>query len=406
MFSERKSLWLGLLIAWFAAPANAADVELIGSLEISGKAVDRSGLTDKLGESFPHNQFGGIGAIDYSGSEQRYLLLPDRGPHDGIAEFSCRFHWAEIQIDPSASPSVRMTLLSTTRFVNKKDRQLVGLASQFDQEHPNRGLRFDPEGVRIGTAGQIFVSDEYGPSVCEFSSTGKLVRRFKVPAKFRPTKLSADPIEENAKSNVGRQANGGFEGLALTPDRKKLFAFTQRPLLQDSLANAEDPKKRLGIHNRILELDVESGATREFVYPLEHSTHGVSEVLAVNDHEFLVLERDGKAGLEAVFKKVFHIDLTDATDASSVDPLPPMQLPATIKAVKKNLLFDFLDPRFGLTGEKCPEKFEGITFGPPLKDGRKTLVVTVDNDFNSDNSSWIHVFAIGPANARVTTSPK
>lgn len=401
---KRFSLWAGVLVAWFAMPANAADVELIGSLEISSTAIDKSGLTDKLGESFPHNQFGGIGAIDYSGSGQRYLLLPDRGPHDGVAEFSCRFHWAEIQIDPSASPSVRMALLSTTRFVNKKDQQLVGLASAFDQEHPNRGLRFDPEGARIGEAGQIFVSDEYGPSVCEFASSGKLVRRFKVPAKFRPTQLSADPIEENSKNSVGRQANGGFEGLALTPDGKKLFAFTQRPLLQDSLATAEDPKKRLGIHNRILELDVQSGATREFVYPLEHSTHGVSEVLAVNDHEFLVLERDGKAGLEAAFKKVFHIDLANATDASSVDPLPPMQLPTEIKPVKKSLLFDFLDPRFGLTGEKCPEKFEGITFGPPLRDGRKTLVVSVDNDFNSANSSWIHVFAVKLADVSATAA--
>ena len=271
---------------------------------------------------------------------------------------------------------------------------MVGLSSAFDATHPKRGLRFDPEGARVGRSENLFVSDEYGPSVCEFSSSGKLVRRFKVPAKFRPTKLSADPLEENSTNSVGRQANGGFEGLALTPDGKKLLAFTQRPLLQDSQPNAEDPKKRLGIHNRILELDVQSGATREFVYPLEHSTHGVSEVLAINDHEFLVLERDGKAGLEAAFKKVFHIDLTNATDASAIDSLPPMQLPTEVKPVKKSLLLDFLDPRFGLTGEKCPEKFEGITFGPPLKDGRKTLVVSVDNDFNSANSSWIHVFAI------------
>lgn len=394
MLQNRVRLWVGLLLTWLAMPVHAAEVELIGSLEISGTAIDKSGLTNTLGESFPHNQFGGIGAIDYYGAGQRYLLLPDRGPHDGIAEFACRFHWAEIQIDPNASPAVRMTLLSTTRFVNKQDQQLVGLASAFDQAHPERGLRFDPEGARVGQSGQIFVSDEYGPSVCEFSSSGKLVRRFKVPAKFRPTKLSADPLEENSTNSVGRQANGGFEGLALTPDGKKLFAFTQRPLLQDSQPNAEDPKKRLGIHNRILELDVQSGATREFVYPLEHSTHGVSEVLAINDHEFFVLERDGKAGLEAAFKKVFHIDLTNATDASPIDSLPPMQLPTEVKPVKKSLLLDFLDPRFGLTGEKCPEKFEGITFGPPLSDGRRTLVVSVDNDFNSANSSWIHVFAI------------
>lgn len=214
------------------------------------------------------------------------------------------------------------------------------------------------------------------------------------PLQGRPTKLSADPAEENSTNKTGRQANGGFEGLTLTSDGKKLFAITQRPLLQDSQPNAEDPKKRLGIYNRIVEIDVQSGATREFVYPLENSTHGVSEVMAINDHEFFVLERDGKAGLDAAFKKVFHIDLTDATDASPIDSLPLMQLPTEIKPVKKSLLLDFLDPRFGLAGEKCPEKFEGITFGPPLPDGRNTLVVSVDNDFNSSNSTWINVFAV------------
>lgn len=396
MLKNRVWLCCGMLLAWLAKPIAAAEVELIGSLEVSGTATDKSGLTDTLGTSFPHNQFGGIGAIDYSGSGQRYLLLPDRGPQDGAAEFSCRFHWAEIQVDPTASPRVRMTLMTTTLFTNKHDRQFVGLSSAFDQAHPNRGLRFDPEGARIGPSGQIFVSDEYGPSVCEFSASGKLVRRFKVPTKFRPTHLSADPIEENSASNVGRQANGGFEGLALIPDGKKLFAFTQRPLLQDSQATVEDPKKRLGIHNRILEIDISSGATREFAYPLEHSTHGVSEVLAINEHEFFVLERDSKAGQEAAFKKVFRIDLTDATDTSTVDSLPLVQLPTEIKPVSKRLLIDFLDPRFGLAGEKCPEKFEGITFGPALPDGRRTLVVSVDNDFNSASSSWIHVFAIQP----------
>lgn len=219
-----------------------------------------------------------------------------------------------------------MTIVSTTLLVNDNERQLVGLSSAFDQAHPKRGLRFDPEGARVGQTGQIFVSDEYGPSVCEFSSTGKLARRFKIPAKFRPTKLSADPTEENSTNKTGRQANGGFEGLALTPDGKKLFAFTQRPLLQDNQPNAEDPKKRLGIYNRFLEIDAQSGATREFVYPLEHSTHGVSEVLAINDHEFFVLERDGKAGLDAAFKKVFHIDLDGLRHSYPTDTEPDQVL--------------------------------------------------------------------------------
>ena len=227
MLQHRTRLWIGILAAWFTMPVAAAEVELIGSLEISGTATDKSGLTDTLGTTFPHNQFGGIGAIDYTGSGQRYLLLPDRGPQDGAAEFACRFHWAEIHVDPTTSPRVRMTLLSTTQFTNKQDRQLVGLSAAFDQDHPKRGLRFDPEGARVGQSGQIFVSDEYGPGVFEFSSSGKLMRRFDVPPKFRPTHLSADPMEENSKNNIGRQANGGFEGLADATDASPIASVPQ-----------------------------------------------------------------------------------------------------------------------------------------------------------------------------------
>jgi len=241
-------------------------------------------------------------AIDYSGLANRSLLVPDCGPQDRAAGFADRFHWSDIQIDPTASPNVRMTLASTTLLVNDNERHLVGLSSAFDQAHPKRELRFDPEGVRVGQAGQFFVSDQKGPSVCEFSSSGKLARRFKTSAKFRPTKLSADPAEENSTNKAGRQANGGFEGLALTPDGKKLFAFTQRPLLQDSQPNAEDPKKQLGIYNRILEIDAQSGATREFVYPREHSTHGVSD--AGNQRSRILRPGTGwQSGIRRSFQK-------------------------------------------------------------------------------------------------------
>jgi hypothetical protein len=55
-----------------------------------------------------------------------------------------------------------------------------------------------------------------------------------------------------------------------------------------------------------------------------------------------------------------------------------------------------LDRRFGLVGDSCPEKVEGLTFGPSLPDGRRLLIVCVDNDFQPDQSSWFYAFAVDP----------
>ena len=38
----------------------------------------------------------------------------------------------------------------------------------------------------------------------------------------------------------------------------------------------------------------------------------MSETAAVNDHQFLVLERDDRAGAAATFKKLFLIDVAGA----------------------------------------------------------------------------------------------
>ncbi len=90
---------------------------------------------------------------------------------------------------------------------------------------------------------------------------------------------------------MGRQANRGMEGLAITPSGNTLYGIMQSPLIQDGGLNASN--SRIGLNSRILEMKVGSGATRELLYPLVNAGNGISEILAVNDSQFLVLERMG-----------------------------------------------------------------------------------------------------------------
>src|SRR5262249_38820001 len=166
-----------------------------------------------------------------------------------------------------------------------------------------------------------YVSDEYGPNVFAFSTAGERTAVLKVPPRFQIAHPSAVPAEEAAQNSSGRQPNAGLEGLAIVPDGTRLYAAMQRPLIQDSRPGK--PGRRTAPKTRGVEFDLPHGTTREFLYPLDDTANGVSEILAVNGHEFLVLERDGRGGDEAVTKKIFTVDLDGASDITNRDTLPP-----------------------------------------------------------------------------------
>jgi hypothetical protein len=375
-----------------------AEITYLGEAVIPGTAKDLSGLKDTSGEGTPANRLGGMGsAIAYTGRGNRYVMVSDRGPKDGASDFVCRFHYFDITVSRGKKGKwhVGTKLVSTKLLRTEKGERLVGALGAFDLKHPEKSLRFDAEGARVGTGGNVFISEEYGPSISEFSPEGKRLRLLPVPLRFKPEKPAKSPKDEwPPKNNRGRMPNAGPEGLAISPDGSKLFAIMQGPLIQDG---AVEKGKHVGVNNRLLEIDIASGKTREYVYVMDGPAMSVNEILAVNDHQFLVLERDRKGGDKGKKKFVYLIDIKGATDISDVASLPSGKLPAKIKPVSKKLFLDILSPKFGLGGKKFPEKVEGLAFGPDLPDGRRLLLVTSDNDFKADEPSYIWAFAIGKA---------
>ena len=166
-----------------------------------------------------------------------------------------------------------------------------------------------------------------------------------MPAKFLLDPVNGHPsgdldgpggtsLEVYPAFNVtGRQANRGMEGLAITPDGRTLVGIMQNALLQD---HGVDPVTvgRVGFNNRILTVDLLTGRTREYVYVMDavNQGRGVNEILAINDHEFLVLERDNRtkvptppnAAQSPNLKRLYKIDLASTprpTDVSRIDSL-------------------------------------------------------------------------------------
>jgi hypothetical protein len=386
-------------------PALTPGITLVGKGVVSGSALDTSGLAGNICQAsapancVPKAIFGGFGSdLTYTGHDNVFIAAPDRGPFDGLTDvpYLDRFYFLHITTDVGAPfPNIRTVLLDTRFLKNQGGENFVGAADSFDS-------RLDPEGIRVAPDGTFYVSDEYGPYIFQFNRQGHLVRRIEVPSKFAIANPSSDPNEELLGNTSGRQANRGMEGLAISPDGSTLFGIMQNALLQDHGLNPPPSTDRLGLNNRILKVDLATGETYEYGYVLDaiNRGQGVCEILAINDHEFLVIERDNRSNLQSppqapTRKTIYKIDLTGATDVSGIDSLPAGALPAGVTPVSKTLFINLLDVDLNLAAT-IPEKIEGLAWGPDLPDGRHLLYVISDNDLNPSLATQIYAFAIEP----------
>jgi hypothetical protein len=391
MFSIRLCLSLTALLfahLWFLSPASG-EIQLAAKGQLSANATDKSGLVETLragDEQIPHNRLGGFSAIAYTGKDDLYWALPDRGPRDGATAYACRVQLLKIAL-PEAGRPLKIELVATRLLKTEAGEQLVGSAKAFDLLNPEKSLRFDCEGLRTGRRGQLFISDEYGPTLYEFSPEGIRQRTCPVPANVKIDKPDSDPLKERASNRSGRLPNGGMEGLAISPDGSTLWGLMQNPLIQDEGEN--------GKYLRLISIPTAGGPSRQFPYQLESAGLGISEILAVNTHEFLCIERDSIGGMAAVMKKIIKIDVSPAgqfaTEISQVTALTKKKGPASIQAVKKSEFINLLNPTFGLAGASFPKKVEGLTFGPRV--GKKiSLIVCSDNDFDATQPSQFFWF--------------
>ncbi|GAA4022443.1 hypothetical protein GCM10022212_19570 [Actimicrobium antarcticum] len=410
---HRKLLPL-LLAALFSAPAAHASINLLAIGSLSGSFSDLSSQTAGMLENgIAGNVLGGLGSgLAYAGNNT-FIATPDRGPNatpyntlvDDTSSYIARFQTIRMGLSANTSGTglafnltptlVATTLLSsptaltygsgaglnlgtgapalnalngTNYFTGRSDNFNPALTSA-----NTANARFDPEGVRVSADGKsVFISDEYGPYVYQFDrATGARIKAFALPANLAVTTLSAQGAVEINGNTVGRVANKGMEGLAISPDGKTLVGIMQAPLEQDTKKNV-----------RIVTIDIASGATHEYAYKLTTGS-GVSEIVALNDHQFLVDERDGKGlgdGTSAVIKQLYKIDLTGATDVSG------MKGDLSASAISKTLFLDVVGVlnANGITADKIPAKIEGLAFGSDVTVNgvlTHTLYVANDNDF-------------------------
>ncbi len=407
------SLTLSALGIATGAPVAQA-FTFINSVSIAGNATDLAAAPN--GNSVNTNRLGGFGSdLYYDRDNNVFYGLVDRGPGGGTIPYNTRVEKFTVDIDPNSGSISNFKLLSTILLTDQAGKNFDGYDPLLLNGAANvLGRSLDPEGFALAPNGNFYISDEYGPSVKEFTPAGKLVRQFETPANLLPKDAQGNLVFSGDSSVTvaqGRQANRGFEGLAITPDGSKLIAVLQDPITQEGTPNGRSSR-----NVRLVVFDATTGkSTAQYVYPLETVAEindripgtandfaptaqgrniGVSSIVALNDHEFIVLERDNRGigvddptGKNPVgSKRTFKIDITGATDVSNISLGGSNNAISGVTPVGKSLYFD-IQALLAVAGQTIPEKFEGFSIGPKLANGSYSVLVATDNDFSVTQNS-------------------
>jgi hypothetical protein len=368
-------------LSFVALSAHAAP-EFVNGLVIPGSTLDAAG-----GTLVNDGRLGFFSDLYYDAARDEWWALSDRGPGGGTLRYETRVHRFKLDVDPASGAISNFQVLQTL-ILRKGGAALDGFAPD---PTDTLGLAFDPEGVVVHPlTGHLLVSDEYGPSLLEINRAGQVVRRYETPANLVPRNAASGVpnFAGDTGNTAGKRTNRGFEGLAISPDGRTVYAMLQSAMLDEGGSG--------GTLNRIVAFDTRTTRVKaQYAYPMAGSSEGrgISALVAINDTEFLVLERNNR-GLgvpdarvdQAPNKKVFRISLAGATDVSAINlagapagsfttvsksPWLDLALPATLA-----------HPSLAALGGASPEKWEGLAIGPRLADGSYLVLAGTDNDYS------------------------
>lgn len=346
--------------------AHAQPAPPFSRLEFLGEARLPTGM------SFEGTEVGGLSSLTYDAERGVYYALAD----DGSERSPARFYTLLIEVEDGmlGGDDVRVEAVTTLRELGAKSFAKGTL---------------DPEGLVLTPAGRLLLSSEgpvrdgVAPFVRELTLQGFAVRSFALPERFLPG--------EGGRRGV--RHNKAFEALTLTPDGTTVWTANESTLEQDGA----EASLEAGGAVRLLSFELETTRPgREVVYrteplftkptpPTGHQVSGLVELLALSGEEFLALER---AYVEGVgFRlRLFRVSIRGADDVSGLPSLAGRW--ETLIPAAKELLLDFEEL------DRTLDNVEGMSWGPNLADGRRTLLFVSDNNFSPSEITQFFAFAV------------
>ena len=261
---------------------------------------------------------------------------------------------------------------------------------------PYAPFSLDPEGLALTKNGELVVTSEgiaangIAPFVRRYSLGGAFLGDLPVPDAFLPT-----------SPTHGVRQNLAFEAAAVAPNGRHLFVGMEAALAQDgpaaSLTN--------GSASRILRYNLANGRLeRQNVYftdPIaqapvpatQFAVSGLVELLPFNDQFMLSMERSFSVGAPTLGNtgntiKLYSVSFHGATNVNGDDSIAGALASRKFRPVTKTLLLDLSTLGIPL------DNVEGMTLGPRLPDGRRSLVLVSDNNFAASQFTQFLLFAL------------
>jgi hypothetical protein len=244
------------------------------------------------------------------------------------------------------------------------------------------GGDFDTESFRRVSDGTFWLGDEFGPFLLHVGANGELLSapiptpNFQKIGNFNFIQSVDNPEFANLpqsdklnRANLG--GSKGFEGMALNASGTKLYPILEGAIVGDNKQN------RLSIYE--FDLQNKSYTGKLFYYKLEKPEHAIGELTAINNKEFIVIERDVNQGdprnsafkNPAQFKRLYKINLQKVDNEGFVE---------------KELLVDLLNisDLTGVGGSATKNgifTFPFVTIESVLPLDERTLLIINDNNY-------------------------
>ncbi|MFD8491993.1 esterase-like activity of phytase family protein [Amycolatopsis sp. NPDC059657] len=374
-----RRVFTAALIGSIALSLSSVPAEAVGKVRLLGEQIVPNAL------QFQGTTVGGLSSIDFDERTGEYVFIAD----DRSAINPARFYSAKFKVDAHGVSPVTFT---GTHPLLRPDGKTYPPLAQNDPKLPQNEQTIDPEELRVDPwTGHYFWSQEgertattlIDPSIREARRDGEYVRDLPILP------------SEKMTAAAGPRQNLVLEGLTFAACGSLVVSSNEGPLLQDG----PDANTEHGALDRITVQSRFGPVLAQYAYPEEKvfaspnpaggfATTGISSLLAADPFDptkFLALERSFVTGVGNKIR-IFEFDTKGATNVVNVASLADAK---SVKPVKKRLIADLAD-----VGLSTVDNVEGITWGPRLPTGERTLVLVSDNNFSATQVTQIFALAV------------
>lgn len=337
---------------------------------------------------FEETLVGGLSGIDYNPRTHQWILISD----DRSDNAPARFYTAKLKYDTKSFYGVELTGMTQfkqedgTTYPNKKEYT----ANQQGIVPDLESIRFDPNGKSIWYTSEGDRTLNLNPFIRQATLKGKYLSSILTPKAFQIDANSGSSTQKGFRNNLA------LEGSSFSPDGKYYFTSMEAALYQDGEISTVDA----GSYSRITKYNRSGDIIAQYAYPIDaipakpgqgkSADNGVSEMLAINDHQFLILERSGVQAADGNYSnyiRIYEADAAQATNVNNLDSLTAGQF----TPLTKKLVLDL-----NTLGLPKLDNVEGITWGPKLQNGHDSLVVVSDNNFGASQVTQLLAFDVSP----------